>query len=65
MKAILEFDMPADEDNFKLAAKATLMHMHLIELSNSLRGHFKHDLPAPTLEEIQSGVDRLLGDLEL
>ena len=46
MKAHLEFDLPDDEDSFKLAMRAPEMHSALEEFSNYLRGQEKYVEPA-------------------
>ena len=46
MKAILEFTYPDDEDNLRHALHGQDAIFALLDISNQLRSHFKHDADA-------------------
>jgi hypothetical protein len=45
MKAVLEFTLPEDEDEYRLANQARAMHSALWELGEYLRSQYKHTEP--------------------
>jgi len=55
MKAILEFNLPEDEQDFAMATKATKLACIISEFNNeSLRKRIKYDANTPSVvEEIQ------------
>lgn len=65
MKAILEFDLPEDEDRFKLATRGLDYFSALLDIKNELRNHTKYDKEAEkcldTIEEIL--YDVILNDI--
>lgn len=46
MKAILEFTYPDDEDKLRYALHGQDAIFTLLDISNQLRSHFKHDADA-------------------
>ena len=46
MKAILEFEYPDDEDKLRYALHGQDAIFALLDISNQLRSHFKHDADA-------------------
>ncbi len=51
MKAILEFDLPEESDEFNLMIKANEMQMALSALRQRFRSHDKYDTPLPTVDD--------------
>ena len=43
MKAILEFNLPEDREEFEQATKASDIHAALWDFKNKLRGHIKYE----------------------
>lgn len=44
MKATLEFNLPEDEDRFKIACRSLDYFSALIDIRNAIREHEKYDL---------------------
>jgi hypothetical protein len=68
MKAILEFNLPDDQDQFELATKGSNMYSVLWELDQSLRAKTKYapdDLPEDkydAYEEIREELRELMSN---
>lgn len=54
MKATLEFNLPDDNDAFKLATEAQNIHFLLLECHERIRSYLKHGVP-----EHESALDVL------
>ncbi len=60
MKAILEFNLPEDKDEFELAQKAVNYSIVIHEMDNYLRARLKYeDLPEEIHNALQEARDKL------
>jgi len=60
MKAILEFQLPEDNQEFELATKASKMYCTLWELDQWLRGEIKYN--GKELDEVRDKLRGLMND---
>jgi len=60
MKAILEFNLPEDNQEFELATKASKMYCTLWELDNWLRGEIKYK--DKELDEVRDKLREIMND---
>ena len=60
MKAILEFNLPEDNQEFELATKASKMYCTLWELDNWLRQEIKYK--DKELDEVRDKLRELMND---
>ena len=62
MKSILEFNLPEDENQFKLAIRGADYFSALWDIKNQIRNHNKYDVPA---KEILDRIEEILYDVYL
>jgi len=60
MKAILEFELPQDNQEFELATKASKMYCTLWELDQWLRGEIKYN--GKELNEVRDKLREIMND---
>lgn len=60
MKAILEFNLPEDNQDFDMATKASKMYCTLWELDQWLRGEIKYN--GKELDEVRDKLRELMND---
>jgi hypothetical protein len=61
MKAILEFELPEDNQEFRLATKASAMYSTLWELDQFLRAEIKY-AGREQLDEVRDKLRELMND---
>ena len=62
MKAILEFNLPEDNNEYKITTKASDFYLALYDISNSIRSFEKYELgidPPETQEEMEEWSKRI------
>jgi len=60
MKAILEFELPQDKQEFELATKASKMYCTLLELDQWLRGEIKYN--GKELDDVRDKLREIMND---
>jgi hypothetical protein len=54
MKAILEFNIPEEQEEFEIASNAWKLKSIIVELDNRLRNVLKHEQDSHTVDELNS-----------
>lgn len=67
MKAVLEFNLPEDNDDFKLATRASKLFCIIWDLKNEVRkrwkySEYKHDETSKEIEELYTAICDIIGD---
>jgi hypothetical protein len=60
MKAILEFNLPEDENRFKLTLRGPEYFAALWDIKNQIRNHNKYDVSA---KEVLDRIEEILYDV--
>lgn len=65
MKAILEFNLPEETDDFKMYSKALDAHLFIEEFRNYLRGLHKHGYEGKTISDVYDAFLEMKNSYEL
>ena len=63
MKAILEFDLPDDQEEFEIANRAMDYHSALWDIDQHMRTCLKHGHTYKTIEEVMEHIRTMMPEL--
>ena len=65
MKAILEFNLPEDKEDYELCNKALAMSSAIDEIKDYLRTEYKYGKDKLDIEEVRDRIHEILKDNEI